>query len=202
MTSPITLHSQDDHARAVLNFLPGGNLFEAKNKNTSNLYKLFLGFSAELQRMEQTLYDITNDHDIRVTELLIERWESAVGIPDDCFNNTGTLDERRRNVLVKLAAIGANTEQDFIDLAAILGYAITIEHLDEIDFNPPYDIPLSLEFGVPESRFVWIVKGDGVAPNVPPYDIPLSLENAQASIIQCLFNKLKPAHTLILYRNN
>jgi len=202
MTSPISLHTQDEHAKALLSFLPGGNIFNAKGINTSNLYKLFKGFSAELQRIEQLIYDITNDYDIRITNLLIDRWESAVGIPDDCFTNTVSLDQRRRQVLAKIAARGASTEQDFIDLAAILGFSITIEHLSEIDFNPPYDIPLTLEYGAPESRYVWIIIGNGVEVNVPPYDIPYSLENASASVIQCFFNKLKSAQTLILYKNN
>lgn len=195
------IHSKDEHAQSLANFLPNGDLFAAKNIQESTFRNLLNGLAIELQRCEQLLADTTSEHDIRYTSNFIEEWERALGIPDDCFDNTGTLEERRTNLLIKLAAPGVSTEQDFIDLAAMLGYVITIEHLAEVEFYPPYNVPFSPIYGVPESRYVWIVKGVGVVANVPPYDVPFSLGSSTATILQCLFNKLKGAHTLIIFEN-
>jgi uncharacterized protein YmfQ (DUF2313 family) len=200
--SLFTVHSQDENAQSLANFLPGGLLFEAKNIQGSNLRNFLFGLAAEFQRCEQLLSDTTTEYDIRTTNNLISEWEQAVGIPDCCFTNTGSIEERRANVLVKIASPGVSTAQDFIDLAAILGYTITIERLDEVEFYPPYDVPFTPIYGVPESRYVWIVVGDGVVANVPPYDVPFSLGDSTATLLQCVFNQLKSAQTLILYQNS
>jgi len=40
----------------------------------------------------------------------LDEWERALGIPDDCFDLANTDDERRINILTKLAALGVQTE--------------------------------------------------------------------------------------------
>lgn len=199
--SLFTIHSKQELAKSIADFLPGGDLFVAKGIEDTVLINLLNGLSLEIQRAEQLLSDYTSETDITTTTQLISEWETAVGIPDSCFSNTVSLEERRINVQAKILALGVATEEDFINLAAFLGYAIIIEHPEPVEFYPPYDIPLDLIWGVPQSRFIWYVIGAGVVPNVPPYDIPLSLENG-TSVIQCLFDKLKPANTLIIYRNS
>ena len=200
MTSLFTQHTQEQHANSLASFLPDNNLFVAKNIDGKNLRKFLVGLAAELKRTEDYLYFSSNEKDARITTNLIEEWESAVGIPDNCFSNEVPIDQRRLQVLAKMQALGVSTAQDYIDLAALIGYDITISYPVEQTFYPPYDVPFSPIYGIPESRYVFIVTGIGIVPNVPPYDVPFSLNNGQ-SIIQCLFDNLKPANSVIIYRD-
>ena len=194
-------HTVDQHTQSLADYMPNGELFIAKNIEDSNFRQLLKGWSYELQRLEATLIEVAQEYDIYNTNDFISEWENVVGIPDSCFSNEVDIVTRRKQVIIKLSAEGVNTKQDFIDLAALLGFTITITYPAETPFYPPYDIPLDLITGIPESRYVWIVTGDGLVPNVPPYDIPLSLISAQQSVLQCFFEKLKPAHTKIIYKN-
>lgn len=202
MSTPLfTLHSVDQHAQSLANYLPGGKLFLAKNTQNTNFRKYLRGLSYELQRFESLLIEVTSEFDPRTTSEFISEWEKSVGIPDSCFPGTGDLDERRRDVVTKFMGMGASTKPDFIDLAAFMGYTIDIQHLAEESFNPPYDVPFTPMIGIPNSRYVWVVIGANIVANVPPYNVPFSLTSPSATKLQCFFNKLKPAHTLIIFQN-
>lgn len=196
-----TPHTVDQHTQSLADYMPNGDLFNAKNLEGSNFRRLLRGWAFELQRLEATFIEVTQEYNIYTTNDFIAEWERMVGIPDSCFSNEVDIVTRRRQVVVKLAAEGVNTREDFIDLASLLGFEIDITYPPEIPFYPPYDVPIDLITGIPESRYVWIVSGPGIVPNVPPYNVPFSLTSSHANVIQCFFEKLKPAHTKILYRN-
>lgn len=201
MTSLFKLHTLDEHTESLADFLPGGCLFEAARLEGSNLKSTLKGLAGELRRMEDALIQFTDQYDPSTTTSFITEWERMVGIPDDCFPGTGTLAERRIHIVAKsFKSLGAATEQDYIDLAAFLGFAITLSHLPEISFFPPYDVPMDLIYGLPTSRFVLVMTGPGIVVNVPPYDVPFSL-TTNTGVISCFFDKLKPANTIILYFN-
>lgn len=193
-------HTLDQVTQSLANFMPNGCVWSNKNLPDTIQHKLLRGLSGELQRVEETLIEWTSQFDPRTTTDFIQRWERVVGIPDGCFLGTEELEIRRKHVVAKFLSIGVTTEQDFIDLAAFLGVQITIEHLPEESFLLPYDMPFDLEIGAPQSRFVMVVVGIGVTLNVPPYPVPFTPGSAVDSPIACLFDKLKPANTFIIYR--
>lgn len=190
----------EQHTQVLCDLFFGGKLSEARNINGSNLRKLFIGLAKEFQRIESTIATIAEEYDIQQTTLLIEEWESAIGIPDDCFPIANTIEERRNNVLAKLRAAGTVTENDFISLAALIGFTVTITPLQDIAF-PVYPVPF-YPTKAPASRFVWIVSGANVIPEVPPYNVPFTPAGGAQSILVCLFNLLKPAFTRIIFQNN
>lgn len=196
-----TPHTVEQHTQSLADYMPNGDLFVAKNFEGSNFRRLLRGWAFELQRLEATFIEVAQEYNIYTTNDFISEWERMVGIPDSCFSNDKNIETRRRQVIIKLSAEGVNTKQDFIDLAALLGFTITITYPPEIPFYPPYDVPINLITGIPESRYVWIVRGQGLVPNVPPYDVPFSLISGHATVLQCFFEKLKPAHTKIIYKN-
>ncbi len=197
---PIEAHSKELHATALADYMPDGPLFEAKNISDSNFRKLLLGFSGELFTAEGYLKTFEQEYNPLNTVLFIEEWERAVGIPDDCFIVASTIDERRQNILTKLAALGIQTEQDFIDLAALLGITVTISQPSEGDLLPPYDIPYTLA-SFPGARFVIVVTGVDLVSGFPPYSIPLDLESGE-TILECLFNKVRPDNCSVIFKNS
>jgi len=192
-------YDTEDHADALADYMPNGRLFEAKKISNSNFRQLLKGIAGELFTAEGYLISLNNEYLPDQTVLFIEEWESALGIPDDCFSADGNVDERRANILTKLAALGVQTAKDFEDLALVFGKVVQITSLSEESF-PPFDIPF-IPTSFPDARFIIVVIGDDLLSSVPPYDVPFDLIVGE-SILECLFKKLKPANCGILFRNS
>jgi len=189
----------EEYTDSLAAYLPNGELFASKSVNDSNFRKLLRGLSGELFRANGLLRDYSNEILPDTTAKFLSEWESALGIPDGCFNGEGSNDERRRDILTKLSALGVQTEQDFIDLALIFGKVVTIKQLSNEAF-PAYSVPFNL-VGFPEARFIIIVEGVDLVGGVPPYDVPFFLSVGE-SVLECVFKKLKPANCEVIFRNS
>lgn len=194
-------HSLEEHTQAVADYVPQGKLWRAKNIVNSKIRDLLTAFGASNKRQEEALNDFWQEVFIGTTDEFIDDFEKALGIPDDCFTGTGTLEERRTQAQLKLVSLYVVTEQDFIDLAAILGFTITIEQPIKTAIFP-YVFP----FVLPDAkgiRFTWIVRGVNVATAGFPYIFPFVFPDlSNQNILQCLFNRLKPANTSLQFLNS
>lgn len=186
MSNVIVRQDQISMVKSLAAYLPGGELFQAATIPGTTFNMLLLGLAVELQRAENYLF-LYNDQFIpdRTTPFIPE-WESAVGIPDECFviSPTDTDEERRLNIITKLASLGVQTADDFINLAANYGITVTVIPLSET-IDPPYDVPFT-PFSSVEARFTWIIKGDNLFTE---------------EILLCLFCKLKPANTKLIFED-
>lgn len=127
MSLQIERHTLEEMLRSIAMYLPTGDVFTSAFVSGSNLNLLLEGLSKELLRAENFLYLYNSEFIPDQTTVFIEEWESALGIPDDCFtvNPGDTNEERRLNILVKLASLGVQTTADFENLATILGFPDT-----------------------------------------------------------------------------
>ena len=178
--------------------MPGDRPFHAKNISNSRLRLLLFALALEIWRAESKVENIAEQYNIFNTTDLLEEWEAAVGIPDGCFDGSGTVEQRRTNIIAKIRANGVATAEAFISLAHFMGYTIEIIPLGEVAY-PPYDVPF-FPVNLPQGRFVWVIKGYGIAPFTPPYDVPFT-PMIGSDVIPCFFNKLKPANTILLFEN-
>lgn len=189
----------EEYADSLAAYMPGGELFTAKSVQNTNFRKLLRGMAGELFRANGLLRGYSEEILPDQTTRFLDEWEAAVGIPDECFLGGGTNDERRCNILVKLAALGVQTPEDFEELALTLGVVVTVTSLAADPF-PPYDVPFT-PIGLPGGRFVIVVEGENlVTEELPPYDVPFSLVVGE-SLLECIFNRLKPANCSVLFRN-
>lgn len=136
------------------------------------------------------------------TELLPE-WEASLGLPDPCTGPLHDLAARQFAVCAKFTMRGGASKDYFIALAASVGIEITIQQ-----FAP---------FMVGRSRvgdrlfdsawsFVWqvtvtdpgMVTYFRVSQNV--VGDRLVTHGEQATILQCMFDEYKPAHTTVIFR--
>lgn len=198
-------HTLEQHEQAISQYMPNDRVFQAKNVKGTNLYKLFLGFGGEFTRVDEIFQNVWDNTNILTTNDLeyIARWESAVGIPDSIFSDTDslTLDERKNNILLKLISLNCLTEQDFIDLAALLGQVITIKHGTEVAF-PAYTLPFVPIRNSKTAKFIWIIQGEDLdVASYPAYSVPFT-PSAPASQLRNLFEVLKPAMTTLIYQNS
>lgn len=195
-------HTVEEHQQALGQYFLNDRLGTNKNIIGSNLYKMFMGLAGEFQRVDALFQSVWDGANILTTQDLnyIELWEGAVGIPNSYFTQTTSLsiDDRRQQILIQLRSLGLLTEQDFIDLAALLGYTITIQQGINTLY-PPYSVPHLPLGNEKEARFIMIINGlGGTLEDYPPYDVPHFPHNP-GSQLQTLFNILKPSNIIILY---
>lgn len=192
-------HSEQQHAKSLGDFMPGGRMFEAKQHPDTNFYKLLLGFAGELFRTEDLLRAFDCNYYIEDTNAFIEEWESALGIPDQCFRGTGTIEQRRRDVLVKLAASGVQTADDFEALAALFGIPVSVVPAGDVGKFPltfPIFFPLE-NTPTTVTKFTICVFYQFAEPTVFPLNYPIPFGQSEINFLECIFNRLKPANTVI-----
>jgi len=183
---------------ALAGYLPGGRAFAAKRIDGTTTRALLEGLAGELLRVDGALEEFRREILPDQTVLLLEEWESAVGIPDHCFTGAGTVETRRRDVLAKLVSLGVQTARDFADLAELFGVTAFIIPGSEHGVFP-YTFPLVFFPNARAAFHTIIVDMPDDPDNAFPYTFPLTFGNTDQALVQCLFNHLKPAHVDILY---
>lgn len=186
----------EDYTDSLAAYMPGGALFASKSIGDSNFRKLLRGMAGELFAANGLLreYDVLPDQ----TEKFIAEWESALGIPDDCYSGTGSIEDRRRDVLVKLASSGIQTDQDFIDLADLFGVVVSIRSAS-VNGIFPMTFPIIFFDSPTAARFTIIVTFTLQADNKFPLTFPFVFGSGEMAILECVFRKLKPANCEIIF---
>lgn len=201
--------SLEEQANTLARYLPPGKAFGAAFIDGTNTRNLLLGMAEELRRME---FHLETYRDFLLPDRTLEYiddWEFALGIPDGCFTGKGTNEQRRRDILIKLASLGVQTESDFVSLAAIFGITVQvksgIDHLQISDggyelFNPllilaDFESPNDLQ----TARFTLVISYTIPDSVKFPYLFPLPFTTSELNTLECLFGKLKQAHENLLF---
>lgn len=180
-------------------YLRDDPLHAGKNREGSNLRKMLTGLAYEFLRERDLIDEVFSEYDPNTTTKFIEEWEKWVGIPDDCLSNSGTLDQRRKNILLKLTGVNATTEVQFENIATILGYTIDVEPGGEVSVFP-FTFPFIFTSAA-ELPFVIVVTIDtSLFASTFPLTFPFTFGADQTVILKCFLEKLKPANTIINYR--
>lgn len=196
----IQLHTKEQHADALARFSPPGELFAAKFIASTTYRQLLTGLACEFQNAEGYVKLLQDEFIPDNTIAFIEEWEKALGIPDDCFDAKGTIAERRRDILAKLASLGVQTAQDFEDLALLFGFVVNVTQGEEFINNFPYIFPITFPTSAEEARFIIVVEFTPVTTETFPYTFPLTFSGGTIPILECLFNKLKPANCQVIFK--
>jgi uncharacterized protein YmfQ (DUF2313 family) len=115
----------DDYAQVLADLLPRG---WAWPRDPAAVIMLTMrGLAEEFARVTKRDCDLlAESYPCGATETLPD-WERVTGLPDPCTGELPTIQQRRAAVCAKLGAVGGSNAQYFIDLAAGLGFSITIE---------------------------------------------------------------------------
>lgn len=191
--------TQTQQADILAQYLRDDNLHEAKNRDGSTLRKILIGLASEWLNFRSKINEVSNEYNPKTTTKLIEEWEQFVGIPDDCIPVASTIEQRRLNVLLKLAGINATTEAQFKNVASILGYNIEVSNgVSTSTF--PLTLPFLLISEASAPFTIVITLPSSIQPNGFTLTFPFTLTSQQPAILDCLFNKLKPANTQLFFR--
>ena len=180
-------------AISFANYHPGGKLFIAKNEPLKNLQKYIQGISEEAVLANNLLNAFNEQFYPDQTIDFLQEWEKALGIPDECLEIAGlTIQERRRDILVKLAGMAAQTAEDFEDVATAFGVASTV--VGGLD-------PLVSPVIVPDKTARFTIVVIFIPPTVFPYTFPLTFGSDEITVLQCLFARMAPANCQVLFQS-
>ena len=192
------IKTADQYGQSLIDYMPNGGVFVAKNIEGSNIRRFLLALGAEILRSEQSINTLACQFFPQDTIEYIDDWERLVGIPDDCFPGTGDLETRRNHVLIKLASLNAATVEDFERICALFGLECQITS-GIAHHHWPWTMPHLWFDSDKEARFTMVVNLPFSAqPSTWPWIWPHPW-GADETILQCLFNKLKPANVQVKF---
>jgi uncharacterized protein YmfQ (DUF2313 family) len=205
MLDPCELTEADLH-QALMDMLPVGWAWPREPDTT--LSRFWRGVADEAHRSQKRACDLLIESNPATTVELLGEWERSLGLPDPCAPPSALLQERRNAVVALLSALGEASVSFFANLAADRGYAVEIrEHRPfECGRSRCGDVASRDRVGSQLQRFVWTVALQtprlsyarcGVATNQCGLTPQLSIERAEE--IECLFERLKPSHTEVVF---
>lgn len=200
MADYIKNNTQEENANILAQYLRNDDLHASKNIEGSNLRKLLLGLAEGFKDVNNNINILVKNGNVNEATELIELWEKTVGIPDDCLDNSGTIEERRNKVLIKFAGLQGTLIEQFEYVVNLLGYSgiEVVSGLDKIRY--PLTYPILYINSEEEATFTIVVAlPDELAIQVYPLTYPITY-NGIISQLQCIFDKLKPANVQIIYQ--
>lgn len=207
----------NDYAIALERNLPQGVAWSRDYWGV--LMRTVRGLAQVFGYVDQRAADLLErETDPRLALEMFTDWERNWGLPDPCLGEAQSLDDRRKILMQRMTMIGGQSRQFFIDVAADLGYTITITEwapfmagVSRCGDTRQQDIENSGDgsrmrwyIGPPEERFYWTVKvgavrltwfraGSGQA-GIDPH-----LRIGIATDLECILDRWAPAHTDIIY---
>lgn len=187
-----------DYLEQLKALLPPGQAFPREAGTT--LHDLLDGMSIELARVDARGNALPLEANPSSTVELLTDWERVAGLPDKC---SGTLEEtiqgRKQALLAKLTSTGGQSIAYFTELAAALGYEVTIE-----EFRP-FRAGLSRAGDALTNGawvFTWRVRAAATA--IISFRAGMSVAGERLrtwgnDTLECKINQLKPAHTVALF---
>lgn len=183
------------HANLLKTLLPSASYDPAGPAISAQLGAEGAALDDALAAGLRVLAAITPDGD---TQLLPD-WERVYGLPDACLADVeSSVSSRVAAVIDKIRRGGGLSRQFFIDLATALGHTISIT-----EFSPhTVSSPVTELLYDTDSQFYWQVS---LATDTPPRPITVldsvttPLVVYQTGLLECLLQKLKPAHTELLF---
>lgn len=141
---------------------------------------------------------ILTEADPRSTYYLLPDWERELGLPDPCVGPLPTLAQRRDAVAAKLYMLAGQNPQFYIDLAARLGFTITVtEFLDIHTVESSVETPLYDEAWL----FAWQVNAplETIREATVDSSVDEPLRSWGNAMLECAIKRFKPSHTTVIF---
>lgn len=187
----------DQYREQLRALLPPGRAFP--REPGMELGRLLDAMAQELARVDARGLDLIQEALPSSTNELLPDWERAAGLPDPCTGQLATRQARRAALVSKLASTGGQSPAYFIEIAAELGFEVTID-----EFRPFRAGWSSAgdELSNGDWRYTWRVN----APDTTVVEFRAGQSSAGEplrtwgnDLLECRIAQLKPAHTHVLF---
>ena len=178
-----------DYLYLLQSLLPKGSAWT--KESSSVLGQVLYAIAEEFAELERVALSLLNERDTRFTSDLLTDHEFDLGLPDECSLVSDTIAQRRNNARAKLIALGGANKQYFIDIAAALGYTITIQEYPDASLPSIFHWQVTALYD--EDLYLrWFTSGSGVSGD------PICQIIGIDTLI-CFIEKYKPAHTVVVF---
>jgi uncharacterized protein YmfQ (DUF2313 family) len=186
-----------EYSVALLALLPRGRIWPRDPDAT--LAAVARGLAPSAQRLDARAVDLLADAFPGTAYELLPEWEASLGLPDPCSGLAPTLQQRRAQVVSRLAASGGQSVPYFVSVAAALGYEITVE-----EFAPARAGTLRAGGAVYGEAWAhaWRVHAPGVTVTYFSAGGSAAGEPLAAwgnASLECVLTRLRPAHTVVQF---
>jgi len=188
--------SQADFLAAAQALLPPGDAWALEED--ALLTALLNARAASAARVHERVADLTEAEQFPWMAVdLLPDWEAAYGLPDPCTPLNATIAQRQAAVAAKVASTGGQSPAYFEQVAAALGWTVTVTEFTPTRFGALFGTP----FRGQQWQWTWQVN----APMIVA--IPARFGEAyfgqlfvaeSSSQLECVLNRLKPSHTVLL----
>jgi uncharacterized protein YmfQ (DUF2313 family) len=114
-----------DYTVAFLSLLPQGQAWPRDPGTVA--CRVYAGLNDYWGTVDGRAADLLEvESDPRLTLELLPDWERNWGLPDPCYAEPFTIDDRHRALVQRMTIEGAQSRQFFVNVAAQIGYAISI----------------------------------------------------------------------------
>jgi uncharacterized protein YmfQ (DUF2313 family) len=201
MSGQLAQYTDDDFLAGFLNLLPDGPVWPkvpAEGGDAPVLVQtsraLIKGYTRNAASAAALLSDA---FPVAPVDLLPE-WEATLGLPDPCAGPSPTIQARQQQVNARFVGSGGQTPAYFINVAAALGYPITITQfapfrVGQAVGSPLYSEPWAYAWQINAPTFVveyFRVGRDAVGEPLAQWG---------NTVLQCEMQRLAPAHTTLLF---
>lgn len=191
------------YSKVLRRLFPSGWAWDRINDSDSTLYKLIDSLAIEYCRIHDRANQLIKEVDPRTTFELLEDWERLLGLPDSCDpDEDKSLEERRTRVVQILTTRGGQNEQFYKELAANFGFSVDVISAED---QPPFLVGQAragdrLTNG--NWKYAFIIKAPAeflIRFKVGQSTVGQPLVKIGNNTLQCLMEKHKPAHTVVLF---
>lgn len=164
----------------------------------STLQRLLDALAAELARLDERARALIGESDPRAATELLPEWERMAGLPDSCTGASPTLAVRRATLEGRLTSVGGQSKSFFRVLAARLGFSIEIDEF----FSEAAAIAAGIPYVGTSWATTWRVRSGATTVRdfrVGQATVGEPLRTWGNQLLECSLNRLKPAHTTLLF---
>jgi uncharacterized protein YmfQ (DUF2313 family) len=173
--------TKDDYKQQLIALMPTGGIWPS-HQVVNNLARLIDALAEELARIDARALELMEEAFPNTAVELLPDWERVAGLPGACTGELGTLQQRHSALMGVLTIERSLSQQYYIDLALRLGFVITIAET---------------------ANFTWQVTAaqdvNAVYFRVDISAIGDPLVQSATNLLECVFQALKPAHTIVTF---
>lgn len=191
-------YSRMEYAAALLALLPSGRAWP--REPDAVLVQVVQGLAPTLERLGRRAAALMQDAPAGdLLELLLE-WEETLGLPDTCSGTlVGDVDSRRRAVRAAISARGGQSIPYFVGICTAMGLAVTVQEF--ASFRAGQSRAGSAACGEGWD-YTWRITAQDTV--IMPFRANQSVANDPLQYfgnraLECLLNRIKPAHTILQF---
>lgn len=179
--------------------LPTGRAWA--HESDPSLADFTAALAMELARIEQRAAELLAEATPFGAYETLAEWETTAGLPDECSAGAaGDIQARRMALVARLAGGGSQSKAFYLHLLRVSGQPqAEITEFYPATCNDDCNAALYSE----NDSYCWVVSLHGIGDHRPANcndDCNSPLQLYRSSAVECVLNRLKPAHTYLIFK--